>query len=559
MEILSINNLNFRYPQCEQKSLDNINLTVNEGEFITICGESGCGKTTLLKMIKKELTPHGERSGELRYKNTLIDELDRKISASQIGFVLQNPDTQIVTDKVWHELAFGLENLGVEPNVIKRQVGEMSSYFGINEWFRDDVNKLSGGQKQLLNLASVMAMQPQILLLDEPTSQLDPIASSDFIATLHKLNKELGLTIIIVEHNLEEVFSISDKVLVMAKGRISAFDKPNNIVNSLKKVNQDNKMLKSMPTSVRIFEGLGKGDNCPLDVKGAKRILKSTFKNDIKVYKYNRYIHKENVAIKAKDVWFRYDRNSKNILKGLNLEVFESEVFSILGGNGSGKTTILNILCGLEKSYKGKINLNSTKNVNGKGSSIYRHNIAYLPQNPTAVFVRNSVKEDLLDIVVNENVDKKESEKQIVEISQKLDVTNLLSKNPFDLSGGELQKCAIAKLLLLKPKIILLDEPTKGYDVYAKEEFAKILNNLKGQGVTVIIVTHDVEFASKVSDRCGLLFDGELMGVDVPTKFFSNNYFYTTVASRISRGHYENTITCQQIISMCNENGEKDG
>lgn len=215
MALLQIENLSFRYPKSERLALDSVTLNIHAGDFVVVCGESGCGKTTLLKLLKRELAPAGEKNGSISYNELLQEELDPRVSAHEIGYVLQNPDNQIVTDKVWHELAFGLENLGIPTQVIRRRVGEMASYFGIQDWFRRNTDELSGGQKQLLNLAAVMVMQPKILILDEPTSQLDPIAAADFIATLQKLNRELGLTILLVEHRLEEVFPIADKVLFM--------------------------------------------------------------------------------------------------------------------------------------------------------------------------------------------------------------------------------------------------------------------------------------------------------------------------------------------------------
>ena len=277
MEILRIENLSFRYPNAKSNAIDGVSLSINDGDFVVVCGESGCGKTTLLKLLKSELAPVGEKSGKIFYCGKEQEMLDPKSSASQIGYVLQNPDNQIVTDKVWHELAFGLENMGVDSDIIRRRVGEMASYFGIHEWFRKKTDELSGGQKQLLNLAAIMVMQPKILILDEPTSQLDPIAASDFIATLHKLNRELGLTIILVEHRLEEVFPIADKVLLMDSGKALLFDVPEAIGRKLLKAHSDHRMLCALPSAVRIFTALGIEDECPLTVKEGRDFLERHF------------------------------------------------------------------------------------------------------------------------------------------------------------------------------------------------------------------------------------------------------------------------------------------
>ena len=212
---LQIRELTFAYPGEEKRALNHVNLTVEEGEFLVLCGRSGCGKSTLLTHLKTPLTPHGKRKGEVLFKGTPLQEMSNREQSSKIGYVLQNPDNQIVTDKVWHELAFGLESLGCPNQEIRIRVAEMASYFGIQDWFYKNVADLSGGQKQLLNLASIMAMHPELLVLDEPTSQLDPIAASDFLETVKKINRDLGTTIIMTEHRLEEVFPSADRVVVI--------------------------------------------------------------------------------------------------------------------------------------------------------------------------------------------------------------------------------------------------------------------------------------------------------------------------------------------------------
>ena len=280
MEILHIEDLSFRYPKAEKYALENINLSVESGEFIVICGRSGCGKTTLLRLLKRELSPAGEKSGKITYRGTDTDGLCERDAAADIGFVMQDPDSQIVTDKVWHELAFGLENLGVPTETIRRRVGEMASYFGIADWFRKSTDELSGGQKQLLNLASVMVMQPKILLLDEPTGQLDPIAAADFIATVQKLNRELGLTVILVEHRLEDVFPAADRVLMLEDGRTLLCDTPRGAGKRLRELDGDHPMLLGLPAAMRVYGALsadGDSDTCPLTVREGRDYLEKNF------------------------------------------------------------------------------------------------------------------------------------------------------------------------------------------------------------------------------------------------------------------------------------------
>ncbi len=559
MEILHIENLTFTYPKTKKPAVENIDLKINSGEFTVICGQSGCGKTTLLKLLKKELAPSGEKSGKIFYGGVLQEEIPDKTSASEIGYVLQNPDSQIVTDKVWHELAFGLENLGMPTEVIRRRVGEMASYFGIQDMFRKKTDELSGGQKQLLNLASVMVMQPKILILDEPTSRLDPIAAADFISTLQKLNRELGLTVIIAEHRLEEVFPIADKAVVMDGGRIIADGAPREIGGKLSEINKEHPMFFGLPSAVRIYNALGIEDNCPLTVREGRDFLEKHFSPEAETEMPTEYVHSETVAVEMKNIWFRYEKDLPDILRGTSLKVYGGEIYCILGGNGAGKTTALNVISGLDKAYRGKIIINGKQIKDYKGNSLYRKLLALLPQEPQTVFIKDSVREDLSDMLEILEIPKAEREKKIAEISQKLGITELLDKHPYDLSGGEQQKCAIAKILMSEPKILLLDEPTKGLDAFSKLNLKTLLCGLKQEGLTIIMVTHDVEFAGETADRCALFFDGEILSADIPERFFSENNFYTTASNRMARGLWKYAVTCGQVVEKCKKSKESKG
>lgn len=543
MDILQVKDLSFTYPNNSKKALDSVDFIIKEGSFNLICGESGCGKSTLLKLIKREISPYGEQMGNIFYLNSDIRELDQRRSACEIGFVGQNPDEQIVTDKVWHEIAFGLENLGENPNTIRVKCGEMANYFGIQNWYHKNTNELSGGQKQILNLASVMVMNPKILLLDETTSQLDPISAADFISTLKKLNDELGITILLVEHRLEYAFKFVDNVIAMEKGHIIFNGEPRKACEKLR----EHKVFLGFPTSARIWGKLENKGKCPITVKEGKDFLIKNYQNKkgnrVEVTKNT----DKNIVIKAKNIFFRYNKNSNDVINDLNLSLHKAEVFSILGGNGAGKTTTINIISGLDKPYKGSITINGKKISRYKNNSLYRNNLAVLPQNPTTLFVKNTVKEDLKEVIsLYQNCDI-----HVQKIAEELNIKHLLNKHPYDLSGGEQQKCAIAKVLLTKPKILLLDEPTKGLDAYYKNNLISLILKLKGNGISVLMVTHDVEFAAIVSDRCALFFDGKIVCENNPNEFFSNNNFYTTSASRISRDLFENAILCDEVVKLC--------
>lgn len=557
MEILQVKNLIFRYPDGQDNALSDVSFAVKSGEFIVLCGQSGCGKSTLLKLLKRELTPFGEKSGEIIYSGTKQEDMDSRVATSEIGFVQQNPENQIVTDKVWHELAFGLESLGYSTPVIRRRVAEMANYFGIEDWFRKNTADLSGGQKQMLNLASVMVMQPKILLIDEPTAQLDPIAAANFIGTLQKLNRELGLTIILVEHRLEEAFAIADRVFLMEKGKLVYADSPRKISLYFKD-NPSDFMVAGLPTAMRIYRALDEGMDSPITVKEGREFVTDNFDNRIHSAEVKEIVHRDNTVLELKNVWFRYEKEQPDVLRGVSLSVYEGEHLCILGGNGSGKTTTLGVMAGLLKAYRGKVFIDGKKMREYNDKSLYRHNMALLPQNPQTVFLEKTVREDFLGICKAMEYKQDEAESRIGHVAERLDIVHLMEKHPYDLSGGEQQKAALAKMLLLQPKILLLDEPTKGIDAHSKLVLSEIINNLKEDGITIITVTHDVEFAAANGDRCAMFFDGEIVSIDTPTNFFSDNNFYTTAANRIAREHYQNVVLCEDVITLCKANGRKD-
>ena len=565
MEILRVDGLKFSYPNQLKKALNNINFSIDEGDFVLICGESGCGKSTLLRHLKPELSPHGQVSGDIYYYSQKINDYSSKQIASEIGYVLQNPDSQIVTDKVWHELAFGLENMGLDTQSIRLRVAEMASFFGIQGWFRKNVNDLSGGQKQLLNLASIMAMQPKILILDEPTSQLDPIAAKDFIDTLVRINKELSTTIIMTEHNLEDIYSVCDKVIVMEDGKVICNDTNYKVVDILSG-DKNHKMFKSLPTPSKIYNQLNgylEGANkSPLTVKDCRQWLNDSMdevtitklddtETEINISKKDREI-----AIELKDVYFQYNKISEPTIRDLSFKVYKGEIYSILGGNGTGKSTTLSLVARQRKPQRGKIFINNIEMKKYNNKSLYENNLALLPQNPQSLFVFETVREDLEEVLILQNKDREYIDKEVKRVSKLLDIEHLLEHHPYDLSGGELQRAGMAKVMLLNPKIILLDEPTKGLDAYCKEEIGKMLMKLRDMGVTIVVVSHDIEFSARYSDRCAMFFDGSIVSEGTPKEFFLGNNFYTTVSNRIARNIFEDTLIYEDVVSLCKKNIE---
>lgn len=542
MEILRVENLSFTYPLCSKPVLSEISFGIGHGEFIAVCGATGSGKSTLLRMLKRELMPQGELVGTVFLQGTPTAELSARDAASKIGFVMQKPEQQLVTDKVWHELAFGLENLGVPQAVIARRTAEMASYFGIEDWYERDVSTLSGGQKQLLNLAAVMVMQPDVLILDEPTAQLDPIAAADFIATLRKLCNDFALTILIAEHRLEEIIPLCDRLMVLENGEMLHFDAPRTVIEKLRDTPC---ILSAMPSAARLYSQLSVKQECPLTVREGRQMIEAYFGNRISSLPLPQYTHPKNAALKFQNVYFRYERNLPDILQDLQLTVYQGEIFCILGGNGSGKTTALSAAAGLLKPYSGSIEVFGKKIKAYKNQSLYQNCLAVLPQDVQTVFLQNTVREELQDAGCDME-------------ALPFSLSHLLDKHPYDLSGGEQQLTALAKVLAQNPKLLLLDEPTKGLDAFAKQRFLHILKQLQRDGMTIVIVTHDVDLAALCADRCAMFFRGSIVSVDVPRVFFAENSFYTTAICRMTRGYYTGAVTVEDAAQLCLANAAKE-
>ena len=547
--------LSFAYPQAQRRALNEVSLTIGNGEFAVLCGRSGCGKSTLLRHCKTVLTPHGRRKGRVLFGGVPLDKVSFRDQSEKIGFVLQNPDNQIVTDKVWHELAFGLESLGMDQKTIRLRVAEMASFFGIQKWFMKNVSELSGGQKQLLNLASIMAMQPELLILDEPTSQLDPIAASEFLETVKKINRELGTTVLLTEHRLEEAFPMADRVIVMEEGAVIADGEPSTVGDMLKEASHD--LFCAMPAAMQIYAQVDGPAPCPLTVRDGRRFLSSLWPENPPAFRRIAVPEEEgngSAAVEIKEAWFRYEKDGADVVKGLNLAIPEGCFYAIVGGNGTGKTTTIHLMSGILRPYRGKIRLFGKEIQKYRDNELFTNLLGVLPQNPQALFVKKTVRLDLLEMLSREKGSKEEKEKRILEAARQVDMEGLLERHPYDLSGGEQQRAALAKVLLLKPRILLMDEPTKGLDNAFKDKLAGILNRLKAGGTTIVMVSHDIEFCARYAGRCAMFFDGSVVTEDTPNRFFSGNSFYTTSANRMSRHLFENAVTVEDVITLCRQN-----
>lgn len=580
MNLVEIKDFGFSYPESSRKVLEHVNLNIKEGTLNVIMGRSGCGKSTLLRQLKSVLAPAGEKEGEILYRNIPLRDTDHRTQSQEIGFVMQNPDNQIVTDKVWHELAFGLESLGYDNATIRLRVAEMASYFGIQKWFYKNVSELSGGQKQLLNLASVMAMHPSLLILDEPTSQLDPIAASDFLETVKKINRDIGTTVLLTEHRLQDIIPYADRVFVMDEGTLFLEGKPREIGTKLKE--QHHGMFLSMPVPMQIYAGTDSALTCPLTVsegrqwireyieeKGIKkeqiqqanqRLERQGEKNENETAGFFGHLkrQKENTppAIQMKDVWFRYEKDSPDVIQDLSLEVKKGEFYALVGGNGTGKSTTLSLLGRVYQPYSGRIYLDGKDLRSFSDRKLYCGYLGVMPQNPQSIFLKKTVLEDLYSVIggkkekpSNEYPISMKKEKAIEGIVSLTHLEGLLERHPYDLSGGEQQRLALAKVLLLRPKILLMDEPTKGMDAEYKEELGSILKKLQSHGMTIFMISHDVEFVAEYADTTGLFFEGNVVTSKKTRDFFAGNNFYTTAANRMARGLFPEAVTGKDVVS----------
>ncbi|MBO4868152.1 MAG: ATP-binding cassette domain-containing protein [Clostridia bacterium] len=512
MEILTAKDLSFTYAKSDVPALSGVSFSVSEGQFVTVCGPTGGGKSTLLRLIKKEMTPAGTTSGELLFRGVPVAELSLRQSAESIGFVVQRPEEQIVSDRVGGELLFGAQSLGYDRERAMRRAAEIADLFGFTGRFSDRTSELSGGRKQLLTLASTLLTSPSLLLLDEPTSRLDPVASADLISMLVRINRELGVTVIVAEHDTSRLLSVSDAVMFMEGGKITAFGPPEEVLSE----RPSDAVLSDMPTPVRLFFDTGVQGTCPLDVKAGRRVFSGYTES-----KPDGERKSGDPALQIEHVYYRYDRGGSDVLRDASLTVNRGEIRFIFGGNGCGKSTLLHCAAGLYKPYSGKVKLFGKKPSEYGDGELYGGCVSLLCQDVSGAFTYETVGDQFRGADLS---------------GLPFDVTPLFGRHPYDLSGGELQIAALCLALLSHPRLLLLDEPTKGMDASLKKKFSEALSSLASAGVAIVIVSHDTELAAQCADTCSMMFDGGIVCTAPTGEFMRGNAFYTTDVCRMTGG-----------------------
>lgn len=561
MEILSLDRFSYRYPHAAKDAVSGITLSVDEGDFVLLCGASGCGKSTLLENLKPELRRNGTRSGGVYYKGRAIETLTRMESACDIGFVMQDVEAQLVADMVRAELSFGLESLGFPGGVIRRRVAEMASFFGMGRLLNRTVNSLSGGEKQLVSLAAVLALSPRLLLLDEPASQLDPVAARELFSMLARVNAELGITILIAEHHTEELFALCSKVLLLEDGQLRFFGgsreaaqfiatemNPNGVQAGT--LSHDTVLPEDragmafaalLPSAAKIFPDEAE---IPLSVREGRSLFEQKTRGKARPALRPVQPPQTPPAVVVKGLYYSYGGAQALLFNDLTLTLYQNELSAVMGANGAGKSTLLKLLCGFMKPQRGRVELFGQRNTREVA-------IGYLPQNPRLLFIADTVEDDLLATAAAFKLP--QPKERISSLAEALGIEAILHSHPYDISAGELQRAALAKVLLASPRLLLLDEPTKALDPQAKAKLASLLRGLVGQGMTVVLASHDVEFCARYCDRCALLFDGQAASVGAPAQFFGGNTFYTTAAGRIAAGFSAEAVTCEEVRALWQE------
>ncbi len=467
MEAIKCKGLSFCYPNKTENALSDVSFSLKKGEFCAVLGASGSGKSTLLKLMKKEISPHGTRGGSIQITGT-------------VGYVSQHFEESTVSDTVYGELAFSPTHAGLSAEEIRLLVAETAAYFHLSNKLDAPVSALSGGEKQILCLASVMMMKPDILLLDEPFSQLDPVAAAAFADVLRTVHRDFGTAVLLAAHALEECWHMLDSILLLDGGRVCMKEEKNAAATRL--VQTESPMTDALPVFLRMDEA----------AQRSRSVDVATLPQD-------------KPQLEAKHLYFAYQKG-KDVLRDASLALFPGKIHAVIGENGSGKTTLLKALCGVRRAYRGKVKTKAS--------------ISMLPQNVYDLFTHETCAQEV----------------HYGELTDRLALADIANSHPFDISGGQAQRLALVKVLQTGADILLLDEPAKGLDPVLKAQLGTLLWELCAEGKTVLLVTHDLEFAGRYADVASLMSCGSMVATMPAPALFRKLHFYTTPSSRLTGG-----------------------
>lgn len=540
MDVIKIDNITYWYPECSKPAIQDVNLCIKQGELVLLVGPSGCGKSTLLRLINKLVPDYygGKIKGNVYLWGKDIKSHSRREIASGVGMVYQHPEKQIVLQDVERELAFGLENLNTDINKMKRNVSEVISFLnlgGIRE--RSSMN-LSGGEKQKLAIGSVIAMDPEVIIFDEPISQLDPIAAEEVLNCISRLNREMGKTIIMAEQRLDKCFEMADRVIFMEDGRIIGEGSGNHIPKSI----TQRCFLPVIPYIFRSAEW----PSVPLNVKEARRQIIDQDCTSISVS--GEVKSSACPVLQASNISFGYNKINK-VVKNINLSLNKGELLTVMGENGAGKSTLFKIISGLVDNYKGQVRING-KNLKEMDTKERVKTIGYLSQNPNDYLGRDTVFDEVAYTLRNiGEYDAHRVDKMLL----RMDLEYLRNKNPRDLSGGEKQRTALACTMIAEPEVLILDEPTRGMDWNSKESLGRYLRELCSSGTSVVLITHDVDFAADYTDSIALMFDGSIIASGECSEMVKDAIYYSPQAAKVFRGicsivRSSEAIECLKVI-----------
>ena len=537
--MITFQDVTYTYPGASQPALRRVNLEIPSGCITLVSGVSGSGKSTLLRCLNG-LVPHftgGVLQGELRVNGLDPVRLSPQAMSRQVGFVFQDPESQFVVDRVEDEIAFGLENAGVPPAEIHIRLQEMLDLLGLSALRRRKLEALSGGERQRVAIAAALALRPRLLVLDEPTSQLDPHSAEEVLQAVRRLNHDLGLEVVLSEHRLERVWGMADFLVHLEadSGRVVS-GRPE----------QAWEQVDLAPPVVRLGKVLG-WRPMPLTVEAARQYLQEHPNPDLPQEPGSSPVHAPGTPavarqgtvplgsgqpfISARGVAVRYD--AFWALRGVDLEVWPGEIVALLGHNGSGKTTLLRALVGLVSLQAGSVSYEGEDTARRDTAEICRR-VAYLPQDPGALLFAETVLDELRITLRNHALPM--DDQAASDLLQRLGLQAERRSYPRDLSVGQKQRAALAAVTITRPGALLLDEPTRGLDPQAKQALAHILRGWREEGMALLLVTHDVELAAGLADRAVLLEQGQVALQGPPAEVFSRSGDFSTQMARLFPG-----------------------